>query len=834
MKFRILILFLLFNIFQTVEAQTPERWSSTDIHQAIKKLNFLGSALYVAAHPDDENTRMIAYLANHLNAETAYLSLTRGDGGQNLIGTEIQELLGVLRTQELLAARRIDGGKQMFSRANDFGYSKNPDETLKIWYRNEVLSDAVWAIRKFQPDIIINRFSHDSGRRTHGHHTSSAILSVEAFDMVNDKNAFPEQLKYVEPWQPKRLFMNTSWWFYGSREKFAAVDKSKMLSVDVGVYYPMKGLSNTEIAAFSRSEHKCQGMGNTPRRGSQSEYLELIKGEMPTDKENLFDGINTTWTRIEGGMAIQRAVSGIDDTFSYTNPEKHLPAMVRTYNLINALPDSYWKNVKLEEIKEIISKTAAIYAEATADDYSATPGEDVELTLEFINRSNADIQLSNVSYQPMNVDTTFNLKLENNVSNVFYKTVTLPKNMSYTTPYWLNETSKLGMYTVKDQAMRGLPETPRSFKVNYTLEIEGTSINYEMEVAYKKTDPVKGEVHRPFEVLPPVYTNIQDEVIVYAGDEPKTVSVRVKSGKANVKGNLKLNHPKGWKVEPAMKEFTLEIKGEEQVIDFHVFPPDFQSEGTLTTAAEVAGKTYSRELTIIEYDHIPTQTILQEASAKVVKIDLKKEGERVGYIMGAGDKIPESLEQIGYSVDLLEDKDITSTNLQGYDAIIMGIRAYNTIDRLKFHQQKLLDYVENGGTMIVQYNTNRRLKVDMEKLGPYPMKVSRDRVSVEDAPVKLLLPKHPVLNYPNKISLKDFDGWIQERGLYFPNEWDDNYKAILSSYDPGEDPKDGGLLVAKFGKGHYIYSGYSWFRELPAGVPGAYRLFTNMISIGKE
>lgn len=833
-KNSILIGFILILFGINVQAQTPKVWTSAEIHDAIKKLNFLGSALYVAAHPDDENTSMIAYLANEVKAETAYLSLTRGDGGQNLIGPELREQLGVIRTQELLAARRIDGGKQFFSRANDFGYSKNPDETLKIWNRNQILADVVWIIRKFQPDIIINRFSHDTGRKTHGHHTSSAILSHEAFQLAGDPTVFPEQLKYVDVWQPTRQFFNTSWWFYGSRDKFAKADKSDMLSVDAGVYYPTKGKSNTEIAAESRSQHQCQGMGRSLSRGSQQEFLQLINGDMPADKENIFDGINTTWSRVEGGMLVQRMMNSLNVKFDYDNPAASVPALLDTYKKIQDLPDGKWKTVKTEEIKDIIKACLGLFAEANADDYSATKGEDVELTMEFVNRSDVSVKLEKVQFNPMSVDTTLNLPLENNETFKFYKTVTIPQNAKVTNPYWLDEPSELGMYTVRDQMKRGLPETPRSLNMEYTITIDGVSIDYQTDIVYKSSDPVKGETYRPFEITPEVFVNLKDQVIIYANNDPKIVEVIVKSGKENISGKLTLAHPKGWKIIPENVDFSLELKGEEQVVKFELFPPNEQSEGKITPIASVNNQQYTKGLYLIDYDHIPLQTMALREEAKVVKIDLKKAGDRIGYIMGAGDAIPESLEQVGYSVDILEDAQISEENLADYDAIIIGIRAYNTNERMKFHQPKLMNYVKNGGTMIVQYNTAHRLKVPSDELGPYPFKLSRDRVSVEEAEVRLLAKKHPVLNTPNKITEKDFEGWVQERGLYFPNEWDEKYTAILSSNDPNEPPRDGGLLVTSYGKGHYIYSGYSWFRELPQGVPGAFRLFTNMISIGKK
>lgn len=815
-----------------LSAQAPQKLTSADIHDDIKRLNVLASALYVAAHPDDENTRLIAYLSNELRVNTAYLSLTRGDGGQNLIGPEIREMLGVIRTQELLMARSVDGGKQLFTRANDFGYSKHPDETLRIWNKAEVLSDAVWAIRKFQPDIIINRFDHKSAGRTHGHHTSSAVLSFEAFDLVGDETVYPEQLKYVKAWQPKRLFFNTSWWFYGSRENFAKADKSRLLSVDAGVYYPFKGKSNNEIAAESRSMHKCQGFGSTGTRGSQSEYLELLKGDLPKDKTDLFEGINTTWTRVEGGGPIGKLIDRIDRDFNHGNPALSVPDLIKAYKMIVNLPDGYWKTVKLAEVKTVIQACLAMYVEAVANDFSATPGQGIDLTLEVINRSAVEVVLEKITYEPMNMDTTLNETLVNNQDYKYFQKISLPNDMPLTSPYWLNNRATLGMYAVEDQMMRGLPESPRNFKVHFDFRILGVPFDLTVPVVYKKNDPVKGEIYSPFEVTPPVFANLTEKVYVFPNEKPQTVQVLVKSGRANVTGKVQLAYPNEWRVEPEFIDVNLALKGEEKMLSFKVYPSKEQFEGKITAMVETGGVTYHQSLQVIEYDHIPKQSVLQDATSKVVRIDLTRAGQNIGYIMGAGDAIPENLEQIGYTVTILEDRDINLDNLKRFDAVILGIRAYNTVDRLKFHQSKLLEYVEAGGTMIVQYNTSHRLKV--KELAPYPIKLSRDRVALEEAEVRFLKPEHAVLNFPNKITQKDFEGWVQERGLYFPNEWDDNFEAILSSNDPGESPKDGGLLVAKYGKGYYVYTGYSWFRELPAGVPGAYRLFTNLISIGKQ
>ena len=829
-----ILLFLVscFLFLASIQAQAPVQPTSADLYEKIQKLQVLGSVLYVAAHPDDENTRMISYLANEKKVNTAYLSLTRGDGGQNLIGTEIQELLGILRTQELMAARRIDNGYQMFSRANDFGYSKHPDETLDIWNKEEVLSDVVWAIRKWQPDVIINRFDHRTPGKTHGHHTASAVLSVEAFDLSGSKNKYKEQTTFVEPWQPKRLYMNTSWWFYGSKENFEKADKSNMAEFDIGVYYPIKGTSNNEIAALSRSQHRCQGMGNIGTRGRQIEYLELLKGNAPADKNDIFDGIDITWSRVKGGAKIGGMLHEIEHDFNFAKPHLSLPALMKVYKKIDGLKDGYWKRVKLVEMKQLIQGSMGLFAEAIASEVSATPGDNLKLDLEIIARTVENVELKSIEILPLGMDSVFNMSMTKNEALKVSKSVTLPTDLAFTNPYWLNKKGNLGMFDVEEQTLIGLPETPRQFKVKWNLKISGTPFSFETDVVNKRREPAVGEVYRPFEVTPPVYANLTEKVFIFANAAPQKVKVKIKAGKPDLKGTVELSHDEKWTIKPAKFDFELLQKGKEQVFEFEVFPPDGQSEAFVSPLVKIDGKSYTKEIIEIEYDHVPTQTIFRNSEAKVVKIDLKIAGRNIGYLMGAGDEIPESLRQIGYDVTLLDPSDLSLATLKKFDAVVTGVRAYNTLDELKFGAQDLLKYSENGGTLIIQYNTRHRMKT--EDFAPYPIKLSRDRVTVEEAEVRLLKPDHEILNFPNKITSKDFDGWIQERGLYFPSEWDEKYDAILSSNDPGETPKDGGLLVAKHGEGYFIYTGYSWFRELPAGVPGAFRIFANMISIGKK
>ncbi len=827
-----IISFLFLSIFciTFIFAQAPKKPTSGDIYEAIHKLNFLGTVLYLAAHPDDENTRLISYFSNDVKARTGYLSMTRGDGGQNLVGSEIRELLGVIRTQELLSARRIDGGEQFFTRANDFGYSKHPEETLAFWNKGEVLKDVVSVIRKFKPDVIINRFDHKTPGSTHGHHTSSAVLSVEAFDLASDTN-YKTHLVKDYPWSPKRLFFNTSWWFYGSQENFEKADKTNMLGIEIGTYYVSKGLSNSEIASLSRSRHQSQGFGSTGTRGKQIEYIEFVKGDFPTHKK-VFDGIDTSWNRVEGGAEISKILNKVIGEFNFKDPSACIPDLLTAYKLIENLKNEHWKGIKSEEIKQIIAACAGLYLEAVANNSSTTPNSKNVIRIEAINRSSYDINLRNVTIDPLNITEQKNSKLEENQSQIFSIEISIPSEIKQTFPYWLNEKGSLGMYKVSDNSLISLPETPRSITANFLLDFGGLSIPISREVVYKYNNPVKGEVYKPFEILPEVSASFIEKVYIFANQNSQKIAIKVKSVRESLEGKLTLCVPENWKVYPVSQQFNLGQRGEEQSFEFEITPPENQSEGLISPIIEIGDKKYTNELIEIDYEHIPFQSIIMPSEARVVRLNIEKKGQLIGYIQGAGDVVPTSLRQIGYTVVELKDDDITPEKLQNFDAVILGIRAYNTNERAKFYQKYLHSYVENGGTLIVQYNTNHRLKVT--DIAPYPLKLSRDRVTEENAEVRIINPSHELLNYPNKISENDFDGWVQERGLYFPNEWDEKFESLISMNDKNESAKTGSLLVAKFGTGNFIYTGLSFFRELPAGVPGAYKLFANMLSIGKN
>ncbi|WP_338410771.1 PIG-L family deacetylase [uncultured Flavobacterium sp.] len=795
-------------------AQQPQKLATGNVYEHVKKLNFLGSVLYVAAHPDDENTRLISYFSNHYHAQTAYLSLTRGDGGQNLIGPELREQLGAVRTQELLAARRIDGSKQFFSRANDFGYSKAPTETLRIWNKQEVLDDVIQTIETFQPDIIINRFDHRSPGTTHGHHTASALLSIEAYGLIKEK--------------PKRVFFNTSYWFYGSQEAFDKADKSNLLAINANVFFPILGKSNYEIAALSRSQHRCQGFGSTGTRGDETEYLELLKGTMPASGD-IFEGIDTSWNRIKGGNAIGNILNPIEENFNFKSPETHIPQLVKAYKLIQNLEESHWKKIKLEQISILIEACSGLYLEAISSDEKVTKSDTYTLNIEAINRSNANMILNSVSFGNKVVSDK-NIVLKNNSKiNLKLEKNTIPDDFDYSNLFWLKETPTVGMYKVSNKTIRILPEETLQYPVFFSLTVEGTQIEIIKNVVYKKNDPEFGETYMPFTVLPEVTTNIVNKVSIFKDNQAKEVAVKIISQTDNITGSISLQVDENWIVEPASIAFQIFQKHDEQTVIFKVLPPKKESTTTLQAIVLLNEKKFNQEHIEINYPHIPKQTILQNSTSKLVKLAIETKGKNIGYIQGAGDQVDLNLENLGYKVTTIKPSEIAIENLQNYDAILIGIRAFNVIEELAFKNKILFEYVNNGGNLIVQYNTNGRLVT--KDIAPYDLQLSRDRVTNENAKVTFLAPNHPVLNTPNKITNKDFEGWFQEQGLYYPDVYAPEFTAILESNDDGETPKKGALLIAKYGKGNYIYTGLSFFRELPEGVSGAYRLLANIIAL---
>jgi len=750
-----------------VNAQKPVQMSSGELLHAMKKLNVLGSVLYMAAHPDDENTRLLAYLAKDRQYKTGYMAMTRGDGGQNLIGNEQGTDLGLIRTQELLAARRVDGAEQFFSRAFDFGFSKSTDEALRMWDKEKILSDAVWVIRNFKPDIIITRFPEDS-RAGHGHHSGSAVIAREAFIAASDPKRFPEQFQYgVTPWQVKRIMWNT--FSFGTTNTTA----ENQLKIDVGTYIPLIGKSIGEIAAESRSQHRSQGFGSASSRGSATEYFTPVLGEK--FEKDPMDGIDVSLARVDGGSEIAVLVNTMINTFNMNDPAASLPQLVAIRKELEKLKDAHWKKIKLQEVDKLIQMTSGLFIEALSDKFEVKQGDTLKVSLGFNNRSGAQISLMDISMDGMAADYNTLLKKNQNWTNSYLIPISL--DHAFTQPYWLVNDMNKGSFNVTDQRLIGMAQNKPTFNVTAKLNILGTPINYEIPVMYREVDPAKGEFFSPA-IISPAYT---------ISAAPKPILVREADGKGSA------------------------IKNEKSASKMNSTSPILK--------------------TNIHYEHIPTITYFNKVHQLNIKVDLKTTGKKIGYIIGAGDKVMDMIELMGYEVTVLGKDDITAEKLKQFDAVITGVRAYNVHDWLNEKYDVLMAYVEGGGNMVVQYNTNSFAgPMTKIKMGPKPFVISRGRITDEDANVVFLDAQDPILNYPNKISSNDFTNWIQERGIYFADDFDKDYKAIFSMHDSGENDLKGALILRNQGKGRFIYTGLVFFRELPAGVPGAIRLFANLIS----
>lgn len=799
--------------------------NASDIKLKLEKLKSVGAVLYIAAHPDDENTRLLAYLANELKVRTAYLSLTRGDGGQNLIGTEQSEKLGMIRTQELLAARSIDGAEQYFSRAFDFGFSKNPEETFTFWNKDSIIADMVWVIRNFQPDIIITRFPTD-GSGGHGHHTASGILAEIAMDAAADPTKFPEQLKYVGVWKVKRLVWNG--FNFGGRPQSDGKDFTK---IDIGSYSALLGKSYGEIASQSRSQHKSQGFGVPMQRGASVETFKYIKGD--SVKTSIFDGIDFTWLHLKNGKMILGLIEKLNKSFDPIHPENSIPQLIKIDNALNAIENTYWVNQKRKEISDLVFACAGLFIDITSAEYSTTPGSKIKINIQSINRSNANVKLNRISVAN-SFDTTINLQLANNSLFNYSTKINIDKNQAYSNPYWLLEHPSKGLFHVANQQNIGRAYNSPSMPTTFYFTIEGKNYEFTRDVKYKWVDPVKGELYRNLEILPAVQLNFNAKNLIFTSkDSKKKVQVILHTNESVVKGLVKLKMPSGWICTPQEIPFDLKAKDATLTFDFEISAQANAESGKIIPMATVGNANYSLTVEHIQYDHIPVQTQVKNASIRIEKIDLVVKGNKVGYIPGAGDEIPEALKNMGFEVVMLTDDILNSQDLSSYDVIIAGIRLYNTNDKMQSYYDKLMNYVSNGGNFVVQYNTNNFISSVSSKIGPYPFQVGRDRVTDENAKMNIINTNDPILNYPNKITENDFSYWVQERGLYFVTNVDEHYSKIFSTNDPNEKPGDGILVSCKYGKGVFTYTGISFFRQLPAGVPGAYRLFANIISQGK-
>lgn len=797
-----------------VKAQHPQ-WNAAEIKLNLEKLNVLGSVLYFAAHPDDENTRLIAWLAQEKKYRTGYLSLTRGDGGQNLIGTEQGIELGLIRTQELLAARKIDKGEQFFSSAYDFGFSKTPEETFEFWDKRRVLSEAVWVIRKFRPDVIITRFPPDP-RGGHGHHQASAILAHEAFKAAADPTQFPEQLQFVHPWKAKRLLWNTA--NFGGQNN----TREDQLKIDIGDYNSLLGTSYGEIAAQSRSSHKSQGFGSAAQRGSSIEYFAYVDGS-PAEK-TLLDGVDTSWKRIQNSAEIQSLIDHINQTYQIDKPELVIADLIQLHKALEQITDDYWRNEKKREVEQLILACGGIWFESIAKSPSYALGDQMKVDHSIIvRRPNVSVELTQINGHDMH---------ETLKTNRLQKDSVLIYANSTTQPYWLIEAHSKGKFNVSDFNLTGYPENPNAPQLSFGLRINGKNIIFHQPIQYKYTDPVRGEIYNPIVILPQLSAKSSSPLALTQNAAAVKVNLTFNKNGLQQTGtfNIISNIPKGWEVSPPSFDLSFDKGGSTLTKEITIKPIDKSKSSIDTLSFQLAKKEHLKEIKTIDYPHIPSIVYFPDVAIKMSNINLINEVKRVAYVHGAGDLIPESLASIGIKVDVLTSEQALKADLNSYDAVILGVRIFNVNREIAQLQNRLLSYVNMGGTVLEQYNVNNGLI--SKHFGPFPFSIGRNRVTDEMA--KVHFDKNdPIFNSPNKISDADFEHWIQERGLYFAEDIDKRYRTPITIQDPGEPLHNGSLLIAQYGKGKFVYTSLSFFRQLPAGIPGAYRLFVNLLSKSK-
>jgi LmbE family N-acetylglucosaminyl deacetylase len=815
---------------RSISGAEPQTNSAPAILQELKSFRELGSVLYIAAHPDDEDTQLITYLARGRHYRSAYLSVNRGDGGQNVLGPEFGAELGVIRTEELLAARRLDGGEQFFTRAIDFGYSKDYRETLRIWDHQQVLADVVRVIRTFQPDVVIAGFSTNQTPGQHGHHVASAILAGEAFKLAGDPKAFPDQLDYLKPWQPKRLLQNNR---FGGRG--GGGNSSGGPRVEINGNDPVLGISFGEIANRSRAMHKSQGFGNFAGigGGARTANFLVLDGEPATN--DIMDGIDTTWSRLPGGAEIGRQADEIIAKFDTNNPSASVEALLKLRKNLAALASSPLVEQKRKLLDKILQECLGLSVVTTVAQAEVVPGETVEM--HSIARLESDIPVRwRATRDPFWIaswEDAINLIPHQAVSRDHaIKLSPLSTLTPLTQPYWLREEPTTGMFRVDDPRLIGRPENPPTLPIAQVFEVGGQMLTVYDEPVQAGTESGKFEARRTLKIIPPVSLRCEDEVRLFPPGASRDVTIEVTAARADLKGELSLDTPAGWKAAPAKREFSFTSAGQSEKMSFTVTAPPQAATAEITARAKIGDKVYDNQRIEISYPHIPMQLLQPPARVKAVSLDLAIRGKKVGYVPGAGDSVADAIREMGYDVTLLGGEDLTTNRLKDFDAVVIGVRAFNVRTDLVEHLPALFAFVEAGGNVIEQYNRpGNDLKTD--KLAPYSLRISAERVTDENATMKFLAPDHPALNVPNKITSADFDGWVQERGIYFPNQWDEHFTPILACADPGEEPKSGSLLVAQYGKGYFVYTGLDFFRELPAGVPGAYRLFANLVSLGK-
>ncbi len=839
--------------------------------QLLRRLQTTASAMHTGAHPDDEDTALIARLARGDHARVAYLALNRGEGGQNVIGAELFEPLGVIRTEELLQSRRLDGGEQLFTRTFDYGFTKTRAEAAEKWGEQLVLGDMVRAIRLFRPLVVIARFV-GTPADGHGHHQLSGYLTPQAFHAAADPAQFPEQFaEGLRPWQAKKLYVSEGF--------TASADNVPTLRLNTGEYDDLLGRSDFAVAMEGRSQHKSQEMGLLELRGPQSSGVRLVESLVKTDGErSVFDGLDTSLTGIarlanlpndlidDELKDMQKAATRALDDYDVRAPRKLITPLVEGLRATrkartklaaaskadpNTRADADFMLAQKEhEFGEALRRAAGIEMDALAAAETVVPGETLPVAVHVYVPNDAPVKIANVSLRVPagwqmeamaeatdGVRGPFGRVRETATQSATFK-LSVPDNAPLTQPYWLNEPRAGYVFKWADDAPKNEPFGPALVAGTVQVEIGGEAVQLEQPVQYRYADDIRGELRRDINVVPALSVALDSDLIIApTGQLPYTrrIAVRVSNNaQRSVSGEVKLRLPAGWTAQPTAAPVRLSKKGERTAAIFNLTIPRTAQVGSyqIAAAADADGRTYRQELRTVAYPHIMTHRYYVPAAATVRVFELQVAKVRVGYIMGSGDQVPEAIRRMGLDVTMLDENELSSGDLTRFDTIVVGVRASQVRPDFVANNNRLLDFVRQGGTLIVQY---QRPDYVAQGLAPFPAKMDNNaRTTDEQAAVTILQPQHQAFNFPNKITAADWEGWVQERSLYNFTTFAPPYVPLLEAHDAGEGAQPGGEVYAALGRGQYVYSSYAWFRQLPNGVPGAYRLFANLLSLPRK
>ncbi|MGE3382096.1 MAG: PIG-L family deacetylase [Pyrinomonadaceae bacterium] len=828
----------------------------------LKRLNTSASAMMIGAHPDDEDTALLSYLSRGENARTAYLSLTRGDGGQNIIGPELGEALGVIRTEELIQARKLDGAEQYFTRAYDYGFSKTLQEARLKWDENVILCDAVRAIRQFRPLVVVAQFS-GTPADGHGQHQFAGYIAPLAVKAAMDASQCGGEGEAGEVWAVKKFYVRHR----GQGEP--------RLRVNTGKYDPLYARSYFEIAMEARSQHRSQEQGVLELRGDQYSSLNLQGSE--TKESGIFEGLDVSVAAAGTGQADPgKALAEVQDAaeralreYDPRSPERILPHLINGYKAATRKgqftapnpPTEVFAREMRTRFADAIVAVLGLQIDALSDVETIAQGESFNVSAKIYGQQREGLQVKEIS---LAVPAKPNLRPVANLADVEwwmvkrgpapstntpgfvtreagmaaeYFAVTVPPDADLTTPYWLVEPRRGDMYVMSGRpAVHGSPFQLPVPKALVTLEVNGETLYVERPVEFRYADDVRGEIRRNVAVVPTITVGLdQNLMIIAAGAKAteKQLAVTVTSNSSGaVSGKVALDLPAGWTAASDSADLNLTRKGESGSVQFKIRVPANARPGTYTlkATATIGDKSFSRSVRTLSYPHIQTHRLYSDAAVKANVIDLKTRPAKIGYIPGSGDSLPQAIAQMGLNIETIDERTLAAGDLSRFDTILVGIRAYQVRTDIVAHNKRLLEFAEKGGTLVVQYQLSNYTQ---QGLAPFPARQG-PRVADETAKVTILDSSHPIFNVPNKITDADFEGWVQERNLYNFSTMDPKYKGLLEAHDVNEAENAGGLVVADIGRGKYVYCSYSLFRQLPAGVPGAYRLLANILAFKGE